>query len=322
MWALPLPLVALLLVLLAVQTRETESHGLMVLPRQRGALRKLRYIPYDIDRRAPRDYDKHYPAGDKADVPGAGKRSQEKAAGGGGWTPYNPYDANFRWRSGVCGDKVRGRQEHLKGGKFYHNGMIVAWYLQGDTIGIEHSIVSNHNGFVEVHVCDVSKCPGGDISKECFLNGACTALRRAHNPTCDSGRSMHCGPIDRYNPTRWYLPCSQKNGMGYDIFEAKYATFRLPSHLYCQHCVLQWYWVTANSCSPPGLNNYFTGPDRPHWGKCKGQAGMRGGFGRRKRTCGGRDEFPEEYVQCADISILPRGSTTSRMVNVAYGGVV
>ncbi|CAN8076940.1 unnamed protein product [Agarophyton chilense] len=288
------------------------SHGIMVLPRQRGALPQSRYVPITLDSNAPKDHYPHFPAGRKSDTPGAGKLSQEKAAGSRGWYPYNPYDPNFTFRAGVCGDTVNGEQEHLLGGKFYNNAKIVAQYRQGDTIGIGHSIVSHHNGFIEVHLCDVTKCSGGDISKQCFLSGACVQLYRAPNEACDSGTSMACGPIDRNYPGRWYLPCSNPNSpLGYDAYPPEYATFQLPPDVFCEHCVLQWYWVTANRCNPPGVLDYFDGPDRPDWQQCAGQGGARGGVTRNKKPCGGTQYFAEEYYQCADIQIMPLSGARS-----------
>ncbi|KAI0560096.1 Lytic polysaccharide mono-oxygenase [Gracilaria domingensis] len=268
-------------------------------PNQRGGLALLPFMPYSVDERAPKDYWLLFPAGNKASRPGSALKSQIYAAGPRGWTPYNPYSPSLQWRYGVCGDRLGGPQHHLRGGMFYHRGRIVASYTQGDVLGVGMSIVTHHNGFVEMHVCDVSRC-GGEISRECFLKGACVQLKRAYHPECESGKSPHCGPTDRRYPGRWYLPC--RSGASWDDFRPHYATFRLPKHFHCQHCVLQWYWVTANTCNPPGMLDYFDGPNRPHWGTCSGQGGARGGVSRNKPPCG-RYNFPEEYVQCADIRI-------------------
>eukprot|EP00178_Gracilaria_changii_P001405 TRINITY_DN1198_c0_g2_i1.p2 TRINITY_DN1198_c0_g2~~TRINITY_DN1198_c0_g2_i1.p2 ORF type:complete len:348 (-),score=70.22 TRINITY_DN1198_c0_g2_i1:4-936(-) len=165
---------------------------------------------------------------------------------------------------------------------------------------------------MEAHVCDVTKCAGGDISKECFLSGACIQLHRARNAECDSGSSMKCGPIDRNYPGRWYLPCSDPNSpLGYDAYAPEYATFQLPHDFYCEHCVLQWYWAAANGCNPPGVLDYFDGPDRPDWQQCAGQGDARGGVTRNKKPCGGTQYFAEEYYQCADIQIVPLSGARS-----------
>ncbi|CAN8069256.1 unnamed protein product [Agarophyton chilense] len=287
------------------------AHGAMVLPRQRGALQQSRYIPSTIDPDAPRDFYPHFPAGVKNDLEGVGEDSQKQAAGSRGWYPYDPYDPNFVWRAGVCGDTVAGPQHHLIGGEFYHGAQLVARYRQGATIGIGLSLIAHHNGFIEAHLCDVSKCPGGDISKECFVSSACTQLNRAVNPECDSGTSMHCGPIDRNYPGRWYMPCTTNSALGYDYYPPEYATFQLPSNFFCEHCVLQWYWAAANDCNPPGVLDYFDGPDRPDWQQCPGQGDARGGVTRNKQPCGGPEYFAEEYYQCADVQIVPLSGARS-----------
>lgn len=302
------PFLALPLLLLTALFPLLSAHGCLNHPNQRGALARLPFMPYSVDERAPKDYWLHFPAGNKASHPGSALRSQIYAAGPRGWTPYNPYDPYFRWRSGVCGDAVNGPQHHLRGGQYYHGGRIVATYSQGSVLGIGMSIVTHHNGFVVLNLCDVSKC-SGEISPDCFKKGACHQLKRAYHPECESGRSPHCGPIDRRHPGRWYLPCHSKSR--WDDYRPHYATFRLPAHLTCKHCVLQWYWVTANTCNPPGVMDYFDSPNRPHWGTCWGQGSAKGGVARNKPPCGGY-RFPEEYIQCSDIRIQPVQRARSR----------
>jgi len=55
-------------------------------------------------------------------------------------------------------------------------------------------------------------------------------------------------------------------------------TFQLPKNFECPECVLWWWWVTGNSCLPPG---------------------DRGDL----RACGEYGAVPEEFWNCADVSI-------------------
>ncbi|KAI0560764.1 Lytic polysaccharide mono-oxygenase [Gracilaria domingensis] len=297
--------IALLAAVLAYISCKAHGHGAMVTPRQRGSLRKYRFFKPSIDEDAPLDYFALFPSGVKSSPKLTAKESQKITAGVKGWNPYDPYDPKFSWRAGVCGDSVWRPQDHLKGGEFYYNGTIVGRYRQGGTIGLGTVITAHHNGFMEVHVCDVAKCPDGDISRECFAEGGCVQLNRAANAECDSGKSMRCGPIDRNYPGRWYLPCSRDYTAGYDFYPPEYALFQIPNDFYCEHCVLQWYWATANDCNPPGVMDYFDGPDRPNWGNCPGQSGAKGGVTRNKEPCEGPEFYAEEYWQCADIAIEP-----------------
>lgn len=154
--------------LFMAMVRYARAHGSMVMPIQRGATSSRSPIalhPMDDDSEV--DYFMHFPAGDKSVRPGSGVHSQERAAGRAGWTPYEPTNRGFVWRAGVCGDMVRGN-DHLRGGKYYNDGKISATYSSGGVIDVELAVTAHHNGFVEVYVCDVDKCPGGEISPRCF----------------------------------------------------------------------------------------------------------------------------------------------------------
>lgn len=304
------------LLLLPALVAQVEAHGCMTYPNPRGSLTsRTAFIQYAVDARAPVDYFPHFPAGPRVPRPGAGIDSQRAAAGPRGWVPFEPLRKGFRWRSGVCGDSFRGPFEHIKGGRYYYNGKRVASFRQGSIISVQMAVNAHHNGFVEMHICDVGKCPHGEISQACFRRLQCTQLKRAWSKECQSGYSKRCAPIDRRYPGRWYLPCyAFRDGTDkIDRYgEGGTMTFELPDHLVCDHCVLQWFWTSANSCNPPGVIEYYDGPDRPrNWGRCKGQGGALGGVAREQRPCGG-SKFPEEYLQCADIRVAPRTSPVKR----------
>lgn len=278
-------------------------------PNQRGSLSgRSPFIKRVVDEDSNTDWHPHFPAGPKKPIAGNGIRSQKNAAGRPGWVPFEPLKRSYTWRAGVCGDAKTGTQKHLKGGEYYNDGKIAGRYKQGGIIDVGVSVNAHHNGFMELFICNVAKCPGGEISETCFRRGFCKQLQRARNKRCDSGWSKACAPIDRKYPGRWYLPCSR-----YPLIDEKMEQFglgtiqyRLPKRLRCSHCVILWYWVSANICNPPGVIDYFDGPDRPrNWGQCKGQGGALGGVARNQRPCGGRI-FTEEYYQCADISILSK----------------
>lgn len=290
------------------------GHGVLSYPHQRGALTNFsRFIRTPFNNSAPVDYHMHFPAGNKSAVIGAGYESQK--AQNVQWHPFEPLKQNYRWRYGVCGD-LKNVNHHLKGGIFYNQGTPVATFKQGGIMDAGLTIVSHHNGFIEFHVCDVQHCPGRMMSESCFRSGHCYQLQRALNSECDSGGHEQCGPIDPYNPGRWYLPCSKHKiternldwyGKGSGL--PKTILYQLPDHLSCDHCVLQWFWSSANSCNPPGVIRYHTGPHRPErWRPCNGQGGAVKGFTMKQKTCN-ETIFPEEYVQCSDIRILPTGWT-------------
>lgn len=299
----------------------TYAHGVLAYPNQRGSLREGKYIRkgVDTDKSTVVDGAPHLPAGDKSKEKGSGRASQIRELSGSLWKPFTPLQQDYKWFAGVCGD-LKTNPQHLRpseknphdGKNYYNDGRIVATYRQGGVISIELAIATHHNGFMEFHLCDVEKC-GGEISEKCFRNNHCKQLRRAPNPQCDDGDSFRCGPIDPAYPGRWYLPCaSRPNKRGYYEFyggSENTILYNLPKTTYCKHCVLQWYWATANVCNPPGVEEYFTGADRevkPDWKKCKGQNGALGGFTKNVKNCGNStrvQHYPEQFLQCADIAI-------------------
>ena len=288
----------------------------MTYPNPRGSLtNRTKFITQEVDPDAPIDYFPHFPAGPRSTEPGIGRRHQRKNAGPKGWVPFNPFDRRMAWRASICGDRLDGPYQHLKGGAYYYNGKIVKQYRSGGTISLTLGIIAHHNGFMELHACDVGKCPGGDISPKCFWQGHCVKLERAWVKECEGGYSRRCGPIDKKHPGRWYFPCYGYPNRSKNI--ARYGgkgtiKYKIPRNFKCNHCVLHWYWTSANSCNPPGVVEYFDGPDRPRgWGNCRGQAGARGGVARNQKPCGGRAKVPEEYMSCADIRINPRAPTHS-----------
>lgn len=311
----------LTLVLLALTLlQQAYSHGLLTDPSQRGALTpKNKFNTNGTFPNAPADQKAHFPAGDKSSEPGAAVRSQIAQAGPAGWSPFNPTDPSFKWRAGVCGDQIGKPQEHMRGGIYYYNAQIVRTYTQGSVIQVEINIVAHHNGFVQLHICDVSKC-GGEISEDCFKQGHCKKLLRAPNGSCDSGFDLRCAPIDPANPGRWYLPCTTVPENTQERFGREKMLYQLPKSLTCDHCVVHWFWTAANTCNPPGVIDFYEGPFGPkNWGDCFGQAGAKGGYTKVQKDCS-KDRFPEEYYQCADVAILPLkkpdGSVPSPLVPV------
>lgn len=293
--------------LISVAIKACNGHGLMSYPIPRGGTSgRSSFISTVLNRSHTTDFKLHFPAGDKTGIAGAAVRSQMRNAGSKGWTMYEPFNPSFRWRYGVCGDLPFGN-EHLKGGIFYNEGKIVETFPAGSVLSIEMTIVANHNGYIELYLCDVQKCSNGDISPGCFLQkpNPCMQLLRAPNAKCDNKRSMACGPIDEKNPGRWYLPCpiKKKNSKFYTYGKDKSIQYQLPKSLSCHHCVLQFSWVSANFCNPPGYVNYFSGRNKPHWGTCRGEGNARGQVNKKLPQCGGK-HFSEEYLLCSDIKIV------------------
>lgn len=292
-----------------------KAHGALNDPPPRGCLAGSIWAPDvpPVDRSAPHDFRIHFPAGNRNGAPGSGHRSQMQAVPF--WTEFTPLVPDFLWRSGVCGDERGPHQEHLKGGKYFYNGTISRTYVAGTSVEFKVSLAAHHNGYFEFHLCDVSKC-NGDISENCFRLGACVQLQRANVKSCETGTSWKCGPIDRNHTGRWYLPCPHTfDGHSVQYF-GRHGTIKylIPENLVCSHCVLQWFYTSANSCNPPGVIEYFEGPDRPrNWGRCRGQAGSIGGYTKVQLPCGEK-KFAEEYLNCADVRIIGKKTIKSNPI--------
>lgn len=246
-----------------------------------------------IDPNAPIDFAAHFSRG-------GGKQAVARASGN-NWKPYEPLKRGYRWTTGVCGDKKYGRQDHKKGGKYYYDGKKVARWSPGSVVDFEVDIVVHHNGYFEFYLCNLDSCGTDDVEQKCFRNGHCVKLERAYDKSCERGYDRQCGPIDRQNKGRWYIPCNSRKEflVGGRSGKMKY---KIPSNFKCRNCVVQFYWVTGNFCNVPGYVEYFTGKNGPKWPKCRGQGNSRGGYNVKHGPCGGRRN-PEEYWSCADVSI-------------------
>lgn len=82
--------------------------------------------------------------------------------------------------------------------------------------------------------------------------------------------------------------------------------YQLPKGVSCKHCVIQWYWATANSCAPRGLLKYMARKRNPFGTTCESDGGGRGTYRPGMTQCGGQ-HTPEEFWSCADVQITKNG---------------
>lgn len=149
-------------------------------------------------------------------------------------------------KCGFCGDSYNTAppRSHELGG-YYGQGVIVKAYTQGSTVPLNVKITANHRGYVYFKICNL------DIEKE---SDACFERYPLTSPSGDD---------------RFYLPTTSA---GEFIFSV-----RLPSNLWCNHCVIQWTYVAGNN-----------------WGMCSNGTGMLG--------CGNQEHFRT----CSDIRITKK----------------
>lgn len=204
-------------------------------------------------------------------------------------------------RHGLCGDAINDDQHFMIGGDYY-TGEIQNTYQSGQEVEFTVHINTHHHGYFEFFVCDRNDLANPEtdkITQKCLLKHQ---LLRSPNDPSES-------PYDSNYPGRYYLDpkCSKKfNANGQGFVSMKYL---IPENLECEHCVLQWWWVTANSCSGPGYDD-VNFPNT--YANCNGDGGAKGWLPREKSNCYEYGGYPEEFWNCADIKIEKNdGSTKS-----------
>jgi len=151
-------------------------------------------------------------------------------------------------KCGVCGDSFDGVREHEVTGRYYR-GVIARRYRPGEIIDTFIELTSNMKGYFEFRVCPY---PDDNITKE--VSEDC--LNQGQLELADG------------SGTRYYVPDSPA------AYTSHLVPVKLPAALTCDHCLMQWQYVTGNS-----------------YGVCENRTEALG--------CG-----PQKmYRNCADISI-------------------
>ena len=103
-------------------------------------------------------------------------------------------------------------------------------YSEGQEIDIEITLTANHWGHFELYVC-----PDGNAStQDCFVRNPMTMVRDL----------KYNGPRDPSYPQRGYVGSNRA-----ETFRFRY---RLPDGIVGNQVMMQWRYVTANSCLPRG----------------------------------------------------------------------
>jgi len=172
---------------------------------------------------------------------------------------------------------------------------IQATYVEGDSIIVESVITAHHKGHFTLKACAIEE---GEIpSQDCFDENPLIFIEDKYygaNPDPDFPERAYIPPVNvmrRWRRDSTVVPKSLR-------FKHKY---RLPSGLSGSLVLLQWQYITANSCIHKGYKNY----DWPRgWDDNKDLP-----------TCGklpkDGDGVPEQFWNCAEVKILPKGSSYS-----------
>jgi Lytic polysaccharide mono-oxygenase, cellulose-degrading len=195
-------------------------------------------------------------------------------------------------KHGMCGDRAAGPLDHEAGGKFA-TGQIAATYEQGSAIQMAAAVATYHKGLIEYRIC---KYPAGDAESErAALTDECLDQHILKQITTTSDENTPPqAPGSRY----YFL--GNASDTGYDPPRVFYHTFQLPEDLVCDgedyKCVLQFHYITGNTCNDPALPDKFKLSYLP--------------------DCGEQGSWPEEFWNCADIAIVSNngGSGNSGVV--------
>eukprot|EP00521_Asterionellopsis_glacialis_P003008 CAMPEP_0195261998 /NCGR_PEP_ID=MMETSP0706-20130129/9495_1 /TAXON_ID=33640 /ORGANISM="Asterionellopsis glacialis, Strain CCMP134" /LENGTH=1208 /DNA_ID=CAMNT_0040315999 /DNA_START=57 /DNA_END=3683 /DNA_ORIENTATION=+ len=179
------------------------------------------------------------------------------------------------------------------------NGAPMPWisqgtYSAGGSIIIKSYLDTHHNGHMEIFACPNG--PASDMA--CFLE----------NPLHFVKDLMFDMPADPAHPERGYYYGGQ--GGGEKSFEME---FKLPDDVVGDQVMLHWRYITANSCSPPGYSNYFSGvnsknevlPDSFWTAGVSECTPPYPDDGTRSTT------WPEQFFNCAEITVTDPVPTIS-----------
>ncbi|KAL6778288.1 hypothetical protein ACKKBG_A17625 [Auxenochlorella protothecoides x Auxenochlorella symbiontica] len=181
----------------------------------------------------------------------------------------------LRWplsRHGICGDPFAGERKHEYGG-VSATGTITGNYTEGDNINITIVINTSHKGRFSFRICVIwnPSLELTELTEDCLNEHI---LVQADVPGAQNPGTAH-----------WY-----------DTGSDATMTYKLPQGLTCDgqttRCVLQWYYLTGNTCDPPNTDPSYASLWLPG---CLDDGAS----------------YPEEFWNCADISIAPASSETS-----------
>lgn len=186
-------------------------------------------------------------------------------------------------------------------------------YTAGSIVEFTIHVSTHHMGHFEFRICDRvldRSLASAEEGQQCLNRHV---LKRAPRQSdCGQNFAGDCQPLNPNYPERWYLPPPGEGtdvaGEGWSDTEAStfvqhgevYSMrYVIPEDLSCEHCTLQWYYATGNSCAydedyfifDPGWKFFFAYGSS--WGTCANSC------------CGaaGSGNFGEEFWNCADVRI-------------------
>jgi len=166
---------------------------------------------------------------------------------------------------------------------------IQAVYNEGQIIDIETVVTAHHKGHWVFKACAIEE---GEVPEQsCFDS----------NPLDFVEDTKYGAPVDPNYPSRAYIPLTtfpnyEKDSLGWH----HYHKYKLPDNVSGELVLLQWHWITANSCRPEGYDEY----DFPeHF-----EPGNLDPCDEIPEDGNGK---PEQFWNCAEVKIIPSGPTST-----------
>ena len=152
----------------------------------------------------------------------------------------DPQSLNRGGASAQCGrinDRNYDLPKNALGGLMKAN--VQECYEEGSIIDLKVFLTAHHDGHFEFHACPITH---GEVpSKSCFQDHPLEFVEDV----------LFNAPKDPNFPSRAYLPQQTTSGLG--EFHYRY---KLPDNLAGELVLIQWYYVTGNSCTDEGYADY------------------------------------------------------------------
>jgi len=230
---------------------------------------------------------------------------------------------------GLCGNPVQGHPNpvSLADETYLVQGEVQRTYTPGEIVTFRIGVSAHHMGHYEFRICDQgldrNTLGSWQEGQDCLNQWVLERAPLMEDCVPNDSRA-DCQPLDEENPGRWYLPPHKKGTQAANaswsdsdatllpaIGEVHSMRYKIPESLSCEHCTLQWYYSTGNSCLYDGdYITYFKKMAQLGWSVSEWvYGGMASWVTCENSCCGpsGTGAFGEEFWNCADIAVLPSG---------------
>jgi hypothetical protein len=203
---------------------------------------------------------------------------------------YCPHCLNTKPLNSVCGISEQGADYDLW---LDSTGNPMPWnsngniYIEGNIITIDTFLRSHHTGHMTLSVCNLGReCKQDDFDE---------------NPLIFISDDLYGMPGDENNPYRGYY-------FGSPNFSEKPFSSRwlLPENFHGENVLMQWTYITANSCSPDGYVEYYSNVDFPIEYQTFWNADLPTCTSEQFPPTYKTGDSPERFVNCAEITILAK----------------